>query len=255
MMADTGTADWPEPVVVANEAGHSDIVLICEHASNHIPAEYHRLGLTPSDLQRHIAWDIGAAEVTLGLSRVLDAPAFLGTYSRLLVDLNRPFGVPSSMPVRSEATDVPGNRDLPPAEVARRRQVMFQPFHDRIERFLDARRAARTATRIVTIHSFTPVFLGVARPWHAGILFDQSRDFAETVIEGLARGSGLNVAANQPYTVDREGDYAIPVHGTDRDLPAILVEIRNDLIADVYGIAEWVGRLGPVLRSSYIGQE
>jgi predicted N-formylglutamate amidohydrolase len=120
--------------------------------------------------------------------------------------------------------------------------------------YLDWHRAAGRSTRIVTIHSFTPVFHGVARPWHAGILFDRSRDFAETVIEGLARGSALNVAANQPYVVDREGDYAIPVHGTDRDLPAILVEIRNDLIADADGIAEWVGRLGPVLRSSYAGQ-
>jgi predicted N-formylglutamate amidohydrolase len=247
-------ADWPDAVETVNPSGSSEIVLICEHASNHMPAEYRGLGVPPADLQTHIAWDVGAADVTRGLAGVLDAPAFLGTYSRLLIDLNRPFESPASIPAQSEATDIPGNLSLGEAEIERRRRTMFTPFHDRVASYLDRRRAAGRPTWIVTIHSFTPVFLGVARPWHAGILFDRSRDFAETVIEGLARGSGLNVAANQPYTVDREGDYAIPVHGTDRDLPAILVEIRNDLIADVYGIAEWVGRLGPVLRSSYASQ-
>jgi predicted N-formylglutamate amidohydrolase len=247
-------ADWPDAVETVNPSGSSEIVLICEHASNHMPAEYRGLGVPPADLQTHIAWDVGAADVTRGLAGILDAPAFLGTYSRLLIDLNRPFESPASIPAQSEATDIPGNLSLGEAEIERRRRTMFTPFHDRVASYLDRRRAAGRPTWIVTIHSFTPVFLGVARPWHAGILFDRSRDFAETVIEGLARGSGLNVAANQPYTVDREGDYAIPVHGTDRDLPAILVEIRNDLIADVYGIAEWVGRLGPVLRSSYASQ-
>jgi predicted N-formylglutamate amidohydrolase len=247
-------ADWPEAVETINPSGSSEIVLICEHASNHMPAEYRGLGVSPADLRTHIAWDVGAAEVTRGLARVLDAPAFLGTYSRLLIDLNRPFRSPASIPARSEATDIPGNLGLGEAEIERRRRTMFTPFHDRVASYLDRRRAAGRPTRIVTIHSFTPVFLGVARPWHAGILFDRSRDFADAVIEGLARGSGLNVAANQPYTVDREGDYAIPVHGTDRDLPAILVEIRNDLIADADGIAEWVGRLGPVLRPFHAGQ-
>lgn len=247
-------ADWPEAVKMINPSGSSEIVLICEHASNHMPAEYRGLGVSPVDLQTHIAWDVGASEVARGLAAVLDAPAFLGTYSRLLIDLNRPFHSPASIPARSEATDIPGNLDLGQAEVERRRRLLFMPFHDRVASYLDRRRAAGRTTRIVTIHSFTPVFLGVARPWHAGILFDRSHDYAEAVIEGLARGSGLNVAANQPYTVDRDGDYAIPVHGTDRDLPAILVEIRNDLISDPKGIAEWVGRLGPVLRSSHAGQ-
>jgi predicted N-formylglutamate amidohydrolase len=248
------SADWPDAVETVNPSGASEIVLICEHASNHMPAEYRGLGVSPTDLQRHIAWDVGAAEVARALAGMLDAPAFLGTYSRLLIDLNRPFHSPTSIPARSEATDIPGNLDLGQDEVERRRRLLFTPFHDRVASYLDRRRAAGRTTRIVTIHSFTPVFLGVARPWHAGILFDRSHDYAEAVIEGLARGSGLNVAANQPYTVDRDGDYAIPVHGTDRDLPAILVEIRNDLISDPAGIAEWVGRLAPVLRSSYAGR-
>ena len=239
--------DWPPPIAVLNEAGGSDIVLICEHASNHIPAEYDRLGVAPSDLQRHIAWDVGAAAVTEGLARVLDAPAFLGTYSRLLVDLNRPFGVPSSMPVRSEATDIPGNVGMADGELARRRTVIFEPFHARIRAFLDARAAAGTPTRIVTIHSFTPIFLGVARPWHAGVLFENSQQFAQQVIDRLAADPSLLIGTNVPYMVDRGEDYAVPVHGTDRGLDAILLEIRHDLIADEPGVAEWVARLHDVL--------
>lgn len=248
MRRGAGVADWPEPVEVLNEDGSSDIVLICEHAANHIPAEYGRLGLTEACLQRHIAWDVGAAAVTEGLSRALDAPAFLATYSRLLVDLNRPFGAPSSMPLRSEATDIPGNADLPDEEVERRRQRIFEPFHARLTAFLDARASAGKATRIVTIHSYTPVFLGVARPWHAGILFEHSADFAARVIADLAQDRSLTIGSNVPYSIDRDEDYAIPVHGTDRGNPAILVEIRHDLIAEEPGVTEWVGRLRRVLE-------
>jgi predicted N-formylglutamate amidohydrolase len=178
---------------------------------------------------------------------MLDAPAFLGTYSRLLVDLNRPFGVPSSMPVRSESTDVPGNQDLCPPERERRRKLMFQPFHERIARFLDERAQAERPARIVTIHSYTPVFLGERRPWHAGILFERSEAFARQVIDGLAEDRSLLIGTNVPYGIDRAEDYAIPVHGTDRGHPAILVEIRHDLIADRPGVVEWTERLRAVL--------
>ena len=243
------SVDWPSPVEILNESTSSEIVLICEHASNHIPAEYNRLGVSPDDLQRHIAWDIGAAEVTRGLAMALDAPAFLGTYSRLLVDLNRPIGSKSSIPVRSEATDIPANVDLSDAECERRRQMIFDPFHAVIMAHLDSRRAQGRPTRLVTIHSFTPVFLGVARPWQGGILFDLSRRFAEAVISGLSRDPTLNIASNEPYGIHRDEDYAVPVYGTDRGLPAILVEIRNELISDSRGVAEWVARLTDVLRS------
>jgi predicted N-formylglutamate amidohydrolase len=249
------TEDWPAPVEVVNEAGRSDIVLLCEHASRHLPAEFGGLGLDAVDLSRHIAWDIGAAAVTRGLALRLDAPAFLGTYSRLIVDLNRPIGAASAMPARSEATDVPGNVDLGAAERERRYRLIYAPYHERVAVHLDRRAAAGRPTTLVTIHSFTPVFLGVARPWHAGILFDRSRTFAEAVIAGLARDPSLVVAANEPYVVDRDSDYAIPVHGTDRGLPAILVEIRNDLIDSDAGVAEWVDRLAFVLPEARRGDD
>jgi predicted N-formylglutamate amidohydrolase len=239
--------DWPQPLEVLNPRSDAEIVLICDHASNHIPAEYRGLGVGAADLRRHIAWDVGAAGVTRGLAAALGAPAFLGGYSRLLIDLNRPLGSTTSMPVISEATPIPGNRDLPLAEIERRRRLIFEPFHDGIASFLDARESAGKPSRIVAIHSFTPVFLGMSRPWHAGILHEGAPDYAAHVMSGLARDPALVVGENVPYQIERTSDYAIPVHGTDRGSPALLIEIRNDLISDAAGIREWTDRLAAVL--------
>jgi predicted N-formylglutamate amidohydrolase len=240
-------ADWPAPIEIINESGANDIVLICEHASNHIPAEYASLGLEAAHLTRHIAWDIGAAAVTRALATKLDAPAFLGTYSRLLIDLNRPPGVPSSIPERSESTDIPGNFGLSSAERERRRELIFAPYHSRIAEHLTARERAGRNSRLVLIHSFTPVFFAEKRPWHAGVLYDSSQAFAEEIIARLSRENHLNVAANVPYVISRDGDYAILVHGQDRGYPAILIEVRQDLLVDGSGIAEWPERLARAL--------
>lgn len=237
--------DWPPAVEIVNEAGASPFVLLCEHASCHIPAEYGRLGLSESEVRRHIGWDIGAAEVARGLAARLDAPLFLGTYSRLLIDLNRPVGEPSSIPVRSEATDIPGNIDLSPEERQRRVERMFLPFHDAVARHLDQR--ADRPTLLVTIHSFTPVYHGVARPWHAGILFDRSKAYGERILARLGREAGLVVAANEPYQIAADGDYAIPIHGEARGHEAILIEIRHDEISDPAGVEAWARRLAAAL--------
>jgi predicted N-formylglutamate amidohydrolase len=247
-MAASVHGDWPQPVEVLNEKGQSDIVLLCEHASNHMPAEYDGLGLDAGQFERHIAWDIGAAELTRRLSARLDAPAFLGTYSRLLLDLNRPLGSPGSIPVRSEDTDIPGNAGIGELEAARRAQRMFTPFHDRVAGHLDIRVQKNRPTRIVTIHSFTPVFLGVSRPWHAGVLYARATAYGEALLSALRADSALNVAANVPYVVSRDTDYAVPVHGDDRGLDAVLIEIRQDLVADVDGIERWCDRLATALQ-------
>ena len=238
--------DWPVPVQALNPDGASDIVLLCEHASNHIPAEYAGLGLAPDALERHIAWDIGAAAVTRQLSVLLDAPAFLGTTSRLLIDLNRPLDAPSSIVTRSEATDIPGNLDLDRAERDHRARRIFRPFHTWVSHHLDRRQHAGRPVRLVSIHSFTPIFLGVERPWDGGVLFDRAQAFGTRVVNGL-RQAGLNVEANVPYHTDRAEDFAVPVHGDDRNIPAILIEIRNDQIRDEAGIDAWATRLNDVL--------
>ncbi len=236
-------ADWPPAVEVLNPTGASDTVLICEHASRHIPAEFAGLGLPESELARHIAWDIGAAAVTRALAARLDAVAYLAGYSRLLIDLNRPEGVPTSIPARSEATDIPGNRALGPQERERRAALMFRPFHACVAAGLDARDRAGRRTRIVAIHSFTPVYFGRARPWHAGILFNACEGLATHILGALGQDPRLNLALNEPYVVSRDEDYAILVHGEDRGYEAVLIEIRNDLISDEAGVADWVERL------------
>jgi predicted N-formylglutamate amidohydrolase len=239
-------ADWPKPVEIVNAGSRSPLVLVCDHASNHIPAVYGRLGVAPSELERHIAWDIGAAEVTYALAARLGAPAFLGAYSRLLVDLNRPFGVSTSMPVISEATRIPGNEGLDEAERTLRRERMFAPFHAALADLLDRRGVAKSL--IVAIHSFTPIFLGVTRPWHIGVLYEDGGELAQQFLAALRADPTLVVGDNEPYRIDREGDYAIPVHGTDRGNPAVLIEIRHDLIDTPEGVAAWAGRLAAILE-------
>jgi predicted N-formylglutamate amidohydrolase len=238
---------WPDPVEVLNPEGASPIVLLCEHASNYIPPEYEGLGVTAAELRRHIAWDIGAAEVTRHLSRLLGAAAFLGTYSRLMIDLNRPLGARSSIVTRSEATDIPENVGLSATERERRERLIFTPHHEAIAAHLRARGGRKTF--IVAIHSFTPVFLGNAREWHVGVLFEKGRALAEATMDRLrAMDPGLNVGANVPYSVSIEEDYGLLVHGDNVGNPAMLIEIRQDLIATPDAAEVWAVRLAAILR-------
>lgn len=242
---------WPPACDIIAEIEPCDIVLVCEHASNYIPGEFGDLGLTAADTARHIAWDIGAAQTTRQLAARLGAQAFLGTYSRLLLDLNRPLGSPDSIPVVSEGTIIPGNKCLSDEAVALRERHIFAPFHDEITDYLDRRLKAGRQTRIVTIHSFTPVYLGVQRPWHIGILHGASRRYATEIMARLQMDPSLNVALNEPYVISRDGDYALPVHGDDRGIEAVLVEIRNDLLGTGTGIERMVGLLGSALSPIY----
>ena len=248
MIHSTAT-EWPAAVDVLNEHGRSPYVLICEHASNHIPAEYRKLGLEDKELVRHIAWDIGAADVTRALSKRLDASAFLGGYSRLLIDLNRPLHVADSIPVRSEATDIPGNHSLSAAEKERRQRLMFHPFHDRLREHIEQRSADGRRNVLIAVHSFTPVYLGQQRAWHAGVLFDTAEALGQALIAQLSQDPLLNVGANVPYDVSADADYALVVHGDLLGNPAVLIEIRNDLIADREGAAVWTNKLEAALRA------
>ncbi len=242
-------ADWPPAVEALNVDGASDVVLLCEHASNHIPEIYQQLGLPAAELERHIAWDPGAAEVTRRLSILLDAPAYLGAYSRLLIDLNRPLASPSSIVTRSEATDIPGNFNLSAEERTRRADLIFQPFHDHIAAVLDRRQKESRPVRLVSIHSFTPVYLGEARSWQAGVLFGEAAAFGQSLVDKLRR-LGLTAGANVPYESSRDEDYAIPVHGDDRGIPAVLIEIRNDLIASPDTVTAWAETISTSLSTS-----
>ena len=239
----------PAAVTALNEGGASPFVLLCEHASNHIPEAYAGLGLPPRDLGRHIAWDIGAADLARGLSRRLDAPLFLSGYSRLLIDCNRPPGAPTSIPTRSEDTDIPGNFDLDDGERARREAAYFAPFQAAVARLLDRRAAEGRPAVVLGVHSFTPVFLGVPRPWLAGVLYAGAERFGGALVARLAADLGPEaVGDNEPYRIEpEEHDYTVPVHGDARGLDAALLEVRQDLIATAADAEAWAARLAPAL--------
>ncbi|MES2710095.1 MAG: N-formylglutamate amidohydrolase [Pseudomonadota bacterium] len=222
-------------------------MLVCEHASNHIPPRYAGLGLPPAELQRHIAWDIGTAALSRRLSALLDAPLILSGASRLLIDCNRPPGVPSSIPIVSEATVIPGNQGISAAEAALRRAAFFDPFEAAVTRLLDARLAAGRPTVILGIHSFTPVYLGRRRVWQAGVLYLQAIEFGARLRDALREDATLTIGDNEPYQVNLEEDYTVPVHGDARGIPTALIEVRQDLLADAAGIEAWAQRLAAIL--------
>lgn len=239
----------PAAAETVNPDGQSPYVLLCEHASNHIPARYQGLGLDAAELERHIAWDIGVAPIARALSKALDAPLVLSGYSRLLIDCNRPVGVPTSIPEISESTRIPGNTGLSAEERQLRADSFYWPFQQAVAHILDRRQAARMRSIVFGVHSFTPVFKGFQRPWHAGILFRKSKAYGEALVTALQE-PGLSIVANEPYRIDNESDQTVPVHGEARGLDAVLIEIRQDLIGDRSGQAEWASRLAPALQAS-----
>ena len=239
--------DDPPAVTVVNEHGASPIVLLCEHAANFIPARYGNLGLPPAELQRHIAYDIGAAAVARLLAQRLDAALALAGYSRLLIDCNRPPEAPGLIPARSEATDIPGNRNLSAEQRAERDRLFFAPFRDRVAALLDARLAAGRPTVLIGMHSFTPLFRGVRRPWQVGVLYLRAHRLAAALLDGLRTDAALLIGVNEPYCVTLAGDYTVPWVGEPRGIATALFEVRQDLIADDAGAAAWAGRLAGVL--------
>jgi predicted N-formylglutamate amidohydrolase len=237
----------PAPVRVLTPGGASEFFLTADHAGRAIPRRLGRLGLPPSELERHIAWDIGIAGVTEKLAAALDATAVLQEYSRLVIDCNREPGWATSIPAVSELTAIPGNENVPPAERAARRRAVFLPYHDCIKKLLDRRDAAARRTVLIAMHSFTPVFKGEPRNIDVGILYNRDARFADILL-GLLRAEGdLVVGDNAPYAITEASDYTVPVHGEGRGLPHVEIEIRQDLIGDDDGQAAWAARLARLL--------
>ncbi len=235
--------DEPPAFSVARAASTSPFLLICDHAGQRIPRALAGFGVPASELQRHIAWDIGAIGVAAELSRRLDACLIAQTYSRLVIDCNRPPGAAGSIVTRSERTDVPGNRNLSPAAAAARVREIFAPYHARIAAELDRRVETGLPTILVSVHSFTPDFMDVARVWHLGMLYNRDARVAHALLAMIRAENEWIVGDNEPYAVSDTTDYAIPVHGEARGLPHIELEIRQDLIADAQGQAEWAVRI------------
>ena len=243
------TADDPAPFSrIGPDSADPRFVLVCDHASNAVPAHMNRLGLDQSELDRHIGWDIGAATVTRSLSALLDAPAFLSGYSRLVVDCNRPLGSPTAMPAVSDGTVVPANQAISEAEVTARTDALFWPYHDAITGYLDRVIGAGAVPMLIAVHSFTPVFQGFVRPWEIGLLYEHDDRLVQPLKDALnAVRPGLTIGDNEPYAIIGPSDYSIPVHGQGRGLPHIEFEVRQDLIGTQEGAEDWAGTLAEVL--------
>ena len=245
--------DEPAPVTVHNADGASPLVIVADHAGNIFPRSLGRLGVSETESRRHIAWDIGIAGTCRRLADALRATLIQQNYSRLVIDCNRMPGSETSMPDISEATPVPGNVGLSESQKVARVRDIFRPYHDRIEAELERRRAEGRPTALVAMHSFTPVYKGVARPWHSGVLYNRDPRFAHLLMELLRGEEGLVVGDNEPYSVTDHTDYTIPVHGERRGLHHTAIEIRQDLIAEEAGQQEWGARMARLLPLAYRG--
>jgi predicted N-formylglutamate amidohydrolase len=246
-------ADDPAPVTAYNAGGRSPFLLVADHAGNAMPRALGRLGVPEAECERHIAWDIGIAGLGRFLADALDAALIQQSYSRLVIDCNRPPGSAASIPEISELTPIPGNVALSEANKAARAREIFRPYHERIEAELERRRQAGRPAVLIALHSFTPVFKGVARPWHAALLYNRDPRFAHRLLALLNEEPGLIVGDNEPYSVSDATDYTIPVHGERRGLPHALIEIRQDLIAEENGQRAWALLLARVLPQAYLG--
>ncbi|MGF6150254.1 N-formylglutamate amidohydrolase [Pseudomonas fluorescens] len=238
---------YTEPAYsLSREASEHPLILVCEHASRYIPTALNDLGLSGVAAHEHIAWDIGALALAESLSKALGATLLVANYSRLLIDLNRPLQAPDSIPAKSEIYPVPGNQNLDETTRDYRRQCLFTPFHTRLGELIDARVAEGLTVRVVGIHSFTPIYFGQPRALEAGVLYGQAEEYANRLIDGLARHP-LRVAGNQPYKINPAADMTVPVHGDARGIDSVLIEVRNDLLRNRLAVQTWSDYLAPLL--------
>lgn len=236
-------------VRVVNRAGRSPYLIVCDHASNWLPAHHGTLGLTQADMLRHIAWDPGALPVAEEMSASLDATLVAAGISRLAIDCNRPLDAPDLVPPLSETTVIPGNENLTEAQRAERIALSWQPFHDTIEKIVEERLAEGLETWIVSIHSFTPVYKGVQRPWEIGILHDDDERLSAPMTEAFRALGKFTVGDNQPYAPVDRVYFTLERHARSRGLPCAMIEIRNDEIADRAGQHRWAELLAGIFQN------
>ncbi|KQN78373.1 N-formylglutamate amidohydrolase [Devosia sp. Leaf64] len=237
------------PVLVTHARGNSPFVIVCDHASNRIPERYGDLGLSPSERLSHIAWDPGALAVSRYLSESLNAPLIESTVSRLIIDCNRALTAPDLIWTLSERTRIVANENLSEEERQFRINNYHRPFHGAIEMLLEARRNAGRETILVCMHSFTPVYLGVARPWPIGVLHGRDSRFTERLRDAMAEEQpDLNIGWNEPYAALTGVTLTLEKHGDGRGIESTMIELRNDEILSPEGARRWAGLLARSLK-------
>lgn len=245
------SAHDPAPVEQINSASTHPVLLVCEHAGKRIPEKLFDLGVHHDELERHIGWDIGAAAVTRLLAAMLGAPAVLQTYSRLVIDCNRPPHAPDAMPQISDATPVPGNQGLSKSERVARVAEIFDPYQTAVTKA----RLHPSRRMIISVHSFTAKLADELRPWDVAFLYRGDTDTPSKLRQSLlTQEPGLKVGMNEPYQIEDASDWFVPQHGEASGLPHSLIEIRNDLISDHDGQTHWASLMKNAIESVIEGK-
>lgn len=240
--------EWA-PVRVTNPDGAGPCIILCDHASNYVPDGFGSLGLKDSDLQKHIAWDPGALGVSAVMSRLLDAPLVESCISRLIIDCNRPLNAPDLVPSLSEMTTIPANENLSDAARQERIELSHKPYHAAIERLVQERKAAGMPEPVfVAVHSYTPIYRGVERPWHVGVIHDADERVAAPLIAGLQALGRYDVGINEPYSPADRVYYTLERHASAYGLPAVMIEIRNDLVTTAAEEKGWGEQFSALLN-------
>lgn len=232
----------PFPVNVINGEIDSDFLIVCEHAGREVPKCLGNLGIDPREMDRHIAYDVGAEAVSRRLGAILMAPLYMQRYSRLVIDCNRPLEADDCIAETSDGTEIPCNFALTKEARCLRHEKIHRPFHNAVSAGLDRAQARDRKPVLLNIHSFTPVMrqTGEIRSIELGCCFNRDERLAKAMLTEVQSAYPEVIAApNYPYSVDDIGDYTIPVHGEQRNIPHVLLEIRNDLISDEAGQALW----------------
>jgi predicted N-formylglutamate amidohydrolase len=235
-----------EAVSVVNSEGRGPFVLVCDHASNWVPRSLLGLGLPAEELLRHIAWDPGALELALRMSTLLDAPLVHAGVSRLVLDVNRDPSHPGSIVLFSEDTSIPGNQRLSAEDRSNRVRSIYEPYHQALAKVIASRAAP---PRVISIHSFTPVYRRESRPWHIGVLSAEDRRLADPLLELLRADGELHVGDNQPYAPTDGVYHTLERHCSGGGLHSVLLELRADLISDDTSRAKWASKLCLSLRA------
>ncbi|WP_226622974.1 N-formylglutamate amidohydrolase [Alloyangia pacifica] len=238
---------------VSRALGKGPALFLCEHASNRIPARYDGLGLHEEDQRSHAAWDPGALALAQRMAEALDAPLVAGTVSRLVYDLNRPPEAVSAMPGKTETVDVPGNIDLSPEERAHRTREIYDPFCAAVTGTVVTRKTLGTPFALITVHSFTPTWFDIPREVEIGILHDADSRLADYMLDEATRLPGRRIARNDPYGPEDGVTHSLKLHGIENGLPNVMIEVRNDLLADETGIEMIAGELLTLLRPALAG--
>lgn len=238
----------PAPFEIVNRDGSAPFVLLCDHAHNRIPTSLDTLGLQSADLERHVAYDIGAEACARYVSERCDAILVKANYSRLIIDPNRHPRSPSSIPKASEDLVIPGNHDLGEEAVTLREATFFWPYHETVSQVLEGFRAQGRIPALVSIHSFTPAFLGFERPWHVGVLWHRDDRIPGPLIKRLAAEPDICVGDNEPYSARSPEGYSVETHADNHGYPNVLIEIRQDLVDTPAGVAQWAALLTRMLH-------